>query len=206
MLAIIDIGIGNLRSVVNAFRYVGADPTVVTDPRLLDCASKIVLPGVGSFKYAMETLHSTGFGLAITRNVKERKVPMLGICLGMQLLANYSTEDGATNGLGLIDCIVERFSLNQLKTGLKVPHVGFDSVEISEGSLLFSGFPRTADFYFTHSYRMQSAEHDAVAGICRYGEAFVAAVEKDNIFGTQFHPEKSQSNGLKLFRNFVEQI
>jgi len=153
----------------------------------------------------MRNIRELGFDSSLVNNVKEKGTPLLGICLGMQMLGNFSTEHGYCEGMGFIDCAVERFDLKLARMSrVKVPHVGFNTVSVDDGSTLFSGFRDSVDFYFTHSYRMVCNDTDLVVGSCWHGEDFVAAVQKENIYGTQFHPEKSQNNGLKLLKNFVE--
>lgn len=204
-VGVVDYGTGNLRSVVNAISHVGGQAELVSNPELLFKYDRLILPGVGSFRRAMEQMQGRGFVVALRENVLVRKVPVLGICLGMQLLSRHSSEDGETDGLGLMPCEVQRFSFCRTDyPRLKVPHVGFDSVQIRAGSRLFSGLNEQADFYFTHSYRMQCDHGGAVVGICWHGEEFVAAIEQDHIAATQFHPEKSQANGLLLLKNFLE--
>ena len=195
---------GNLRSVINAVSFVGGDVTVASQPKELDDSGWLILPGVGSFRRAMEQLRANGFDDALSELVVQRQMPILGICLGMQLMAQRGCEDGETKGLGLIDCEVDRFAFDRMEfPNLKVPHVGFDAVTPRQGARLFAGLGEQVDFYFTHSYRMQCVQSDAVAASCWHGETFVAAIERDNIAATQFHPEKSQTNGLQLLRNFL---
>ncbi len=199
---VIDYGMGNIHSVLSALRYLGADAEVSSDPDTVSRAQTLVLPGVGSFRRAMETLRASGIDAAIRRAVHERGSRMLGICLGMQLLGTFGTEDGESEGLGLVDQRVDLFSPGEL-SGLKIPHIGFSGVTQAPGSRLFQGLPESADFYFVHSYRMLPGIPDTVVSCCDHGVPFAAAVEKGNVFGTQFHPEKSQTNGLVLLRNFL---
>ena len=188
-VAIIDYGVGNLRSVVNAFNYIGAKPELVSDPQRIFSYQKILLPGVGSFRHAMEKIRKAGLDKALHEHVLKNKTPVLGICLGMQILGNRSTEDGETKGLGFISCEVERFDFSFPENRqLKIPHVGFNSVKSIKESKLFRGLTGEPDYYFTHSYRMQCNNSDVVAGICNYGEDFVAAIEYGHIAATQFHP------------------
>ena len=202
-VAIVDYGAGNLRSVRQALTHVGAHVTVQGDPDRLQGFSHLVLPGVGSFRRAMELIRSRGLDQLLCERLAEG-VPLLGICLGMQLLAARSSEDGETQGLGLIAGEVDRFGFDPAATGLKIPNVGFDAVTPAVGSRLFSGFAQEVDFYFTHSFRLRCAATEPVAATARYGEPYVAAVEQGVLAGTQFHPEKSQANGLKLLANFLE--
>lgn len=204
-VAIVDYGAGNLRSVHQALIHLGAAVAVHSDPDRLKGFSHLVLPGVGSFRRAMELIRCRGLDQLLCERVAEG-VPLLGICLGMQLLASRSSEDGETTGLGLIAGDVDRFAFDPAGCGLKIPHVGFDALSPVAGSRLFAGFAQDADFYFTHSYRLRCAAAEPVAAQAWHGEPYVAAVEQGALAGTQFHPEKSQANGLKLLLNFLERF
>jgi glutamine amidotransferase len=158
---------------------------------------------VGSFYKAMDNIKKSNLYKVITEAVTKREMPILGICLGMQILGLSSTEDGFCTGFGFVDMAVERFD-EVACLGLKIPHVGFDTVTIDEKrSKLFDGLGEQRDFYFTHSYRMAFSEQPYPIGHCFHGERFIAAFEKGHICGTQFHPEKSQINGLLLLKNFI---
>ena len=202
-VTIIDYGMGNLWSVQSAFEYLNCSVTVTSDPKSITKSDRLVLPGVGSFKAAMETLRTTGIAESVIELVKSRGVNILGICLGMQLLGTGSPEDGETRGLGLIDGRTDSFDSRIAKV-VKVPHVGFDTVRFCEGTKLFRGMSEESDFYFVHEYRMKTIRDLESVSLCTYGEDFVAAFESNNIFATQFHPEKSQANGLRLLKNFVK--
>lgn len=201
-ITVIDYGMGNLWSVLSALRYLGCDPVVSADPEEIAYAESLLLPGVGSFRRAMETLQETGLAQAIDEAVRDRGSKILGICLGMQLMGCQGTEDGTVNGLGLIGNVVDKFKMSEVAGG-KIPHIGFDTVYSSTESRLFKNLPGEADFYFVHSYRMLADGLLGKVATCRYGVEFLAAYEQDNIFATQFHPEKSQTNGLMLLRNFL---
>jgi len=203
-VAIIDYGIGNIWSVINALKYIGAQPKLVDRPADILNAPYLILPGVGSFRQGMAHLQKRGIDDAIRNAVLIRKRKILGICLGMQLLGTYGTEDGKTEGLGIISNGVECFTGKEVG-GKKIPHVGFNSIIVSDNSGLFSDLPLESDFYFIHSYRMliDYLGKDSRVGICSYGIEFLAAFEKGNVCGTQFHPEKSQTNGLILLKNFL---
>ncbi len=200
---IVDCGIGNLWSVRSALRYLGYDVIVSSDPKEIAQADVLILPGVGSFRKAMEALRTSHIDEAIVEAVKGRGRKILGICLGMQLLANFGAEDGETAGLGLIPANVERFAVEAMGR-LKVPHIGFNQVRSESRSFLFKGISSSAYFYFVHSFRLLADGLPGHAGLCDYGETFLAAYENENIFASQFHPEKSQTNGLKLLKNFLE--
>lgn len=198
---IVDYGMGNLWSVHSALNFLGAVAEVSDDPTVVAKAECLVLPGVGSFNKAMERLNESGLSDAILEAVSIRKRKILGICLGMQLMAERGTEDGDCAGLGLISGVVEKFYESDLN-GNKLPHIGFNRVEFHSSTPLFSGLESGADFYFVHSYRLPSGNPFSSA-VCSYGTDFTAALERDNIYATQFHPEKSQTNGLKLLSNFL---
>jgi glutamine amidotransferase len=202
-VTVIDYGMGNIWSVVSALKYLNCDAVVSSDPSEIEKAETLLLPGVGSFRKAMQTLHETGLDSAIINSVRGKKAKILGICLGMQLLGSQSTEDGITLGLNLIPSSTKEFSMTN-RDKLKSPHIGFDQVSATQNSKLFHQLPQDADFYFVHSYRMLPDGLQGVVAKCTYGEDFLAAYEIDNIFATQFHPEKSQTNGLKLIKNFLQ--
>lgn len=203
-ITVIDYGMGNIWSVLSALRYLGCNPVVSGDPSEIVCAESLVLPGVGSFRKAMISLRQTGLDQAILDavQIKERKI--LGICLGMQLMGSRSSEDGDTEGLNLIPSSVNMFTTQEIGAN-KIPHIGFDLVHSTPDACLFRGLPEAADFYFVHSYRMLHKGLSGKAATCMYGTEFLAAYEQDNIFATQFHPEKSQTNGLVLLKNFLAQ-
>jgi len=202
-VAIIDYGMGNIWSVLSAFKFLDADAFFVNKPKSIIKADFIVLPGVGSFRKAMLTLNCKGLSDAIREAATVKKAKLLGICLGMQLFATIGSEDGETNGLGLINTNVDLFTPEELKTE-KIPHVGFNTVNFKQKTGLFKGLSDHSDFYFVHSYRMLVDNFVGNYGTCEYGVEFLATFELNNICGTQFHPEKSQTNGLILLKNFLE--
>ena len=194
---------GNICSVASAIEYLGLASCLSSDREIILEADFIILPGVGSFNLAMQKIRQLKLYDTLRCAGLDRKIPMLGICLGMQLLAMSGTEDGFTEGLGLIDGNVERFNADT--SLVKVPHVGFSTTNIvSTDSPLFRGLPQEVDFYYTHSYRMICSTDCLLATGCN-GETFAAAVGKNNIYGTQFHPEMSQANGLHLLKNFFSE-
>lgn len=202
-ISIVDYGMGNIHSLKSIVDFVGGTVCVTDSPEAVKNADKLILPGVGSYSKAADILRSTGLFDAV-QEVMQKERPVLGICLGMQLLAQSSTEDGGGLGFGCADCYVEGFDLDKLGANDKVPHVGFNEISIVNDSLLLEGLNDRADFYFTHSFRMMSRDESVVTSYCTNGERFVASLETGNIFGTQFHPELSQDNGIRLIRNFVE--
>ncbi len=196
---IIDYGMGNLRSVRNAFEFIGADVVIVERGEDLAEVGAVVLPGVGAFGRGMEGLRSRGFVEALERHVRQDGKPMLGICLGMQLFAKTGLELGEHEGLGWVDAVVERLPSAE---GLRIPHIGWNDVH-GEGPL-FAGMGHPSAFYFVHSFHVAPA-HDGpfVSGRTEHGARFVSAVSMGNVHGVQFHPEKSHRCGIQLLRNFV---
>lgn len=201
MIAVIDYGMGNLKSVSKALEAAGAQVCVSADPNVLRQAERIVLPGVGAFSEGMRHLEEAGFIQELAEQVRKKKKPFLGICLGMQLLAQRSHELGVHRGLGWIDGEVVLLETGDKR--LKVPHVGWNEVSFDKNNPLFSGVKQSASFYFVHSYHFDCRDRQAVIGTCGYGIRFTAAIQKENIFATQFHPEKSQEAGLRLLSNFI---
>jgi glutamine amidotransferase len=202
MIAIIDYGMGNLRSVAKALERVGAQTAILNTPDRLDEADKLVLPGVGAFQDAMTHLQERGFVEPLRAWAAGGK-PFLGICLGLQLLFDVSFEDGQHAGLGILPGKVVRFDMSGRPERLKVPHMGWNQVRFVKASRLTAGLEQGSYFYFVHSYYVEPADPDAVLGVCDYGAPFTAMVEKGNIFATQCHPEKSQNVGRKLLENFA---
>ncbi len=201
MIVVVDYGMGNLRSIAKALEYVGGDVIISNKPEDLRNAGKIVLPGVGAFRDGMENLRKNGLDLILNKEIKEKKKPFLGICLGMQLLADKSYEFGEWNGLGFIFGEVKKFDIDKK---YKIPHTGWNNVKFVQEHPLLKGVKDNSDFYFVHSYHLVCKDKTTMAGTCDYGGDFTAMVFKDNIFATQFHPEKSQKSGLKILENFVK--
>jgi len=199
MIGIVDYGAGNLASVRNAFERLDHDATVVTEPGGLAGVERLILPGVGSFRRAMEMLNSGGW-TAPLRDYAAAGRPLMGICLGMQLLFERGEEDGSTAGLGLIAGDVTRL---QPAPGFKVPHVGWNSLTQQRPHALLAGLKPQVDFYFVHSYHCVPRHDGDVIAQSDYGGAFVSGVAHDNVAGVQFHPEKSQPMGLKILENFA---
>ena len=201
-MAVVDYGLANIRSVVNALSCFDADVEVAETGDALARADRIVLPGVGSFDAGMQGLRARGHEAAMTRRVLEDGVPFLGICLGLQFLLDQS-EEGSERGLGWFSGNVQRFPEGNGHP--KVPHIGWDSVEKAGEGRLLQALELPADFYFVHSYFVPRAEDAgrAATGVCGHGTPFVASLERDNISAVQFHPEKSQLAGMKLLETFV---
>lgn len=199
-LVVVDYGMGNVHSVLGGLRYLECEPKLSADPNTVAGADALLLPGVGSFRKAMERLVETGLADALREAVTIRQRKILGICLGQQLMAEYGEEDGGHEGLGFISGKVTRLPA---KRGVKVPHVGFNTVHFDSTSRLAAGLGQAVDVYFVHSYRLNVDTRPGLAALCDYGGDFVAAYEHENVFATQFHPEKSQTNGLRLLSNFL---
>jgi glutamine amidotransferase len=199
-VAILDYGMGNLLSVVHGFKAADAEPVIVESGEALSDAGAIVLPGVGAFGNGMTGLRSRGFVEALDREVREKKKPFLGICLGLQLVARASSELGDHAGLGWFEGTVERLEAG---SAVRIPHIGWNDVE-GRGRL-FEGIPAPAAFYFVHSFHFVPGPRDELTcSMSEHGTArFVAAFEHDNVFAVQFHPEKSHRHGIALLRNFV---
>ena len=205
---IIDYGMGNLWSVASAITFLGAEPVVSSDPIEIANSNCLVLPGVGSFRRAMETIKSKKYDQAIAEALTNSKTKLLGICLGMQLLGVSSNEDGQTDGLGLVPNRVIKFS-SEGNPNIKIPHIGFSEVKSPKNSSLFENIPDNSCFYFVHSYFMEVADYSATnnhIATANHGKKFVAAIDSGQVCGTQFHPEKSQTNGLRLIQNFLERF
>ena len=200
-IAIVDYNMGNLASVINAFKIIGANTTVESEPNKLKEYDKVILPGVGAFGDAMSHLQSNGMDEAIKEYAKSGK-PLLGICLGMQLLFESSQEFGSTKGLGLIPGEVVAFDTSKFDHKLKVPHMGWNEIFVKD-SPIFDGMDREFYLYFVHSYHAKCNERYTI-GKTYYGYEFTSAVQNNNIYGIQPHPEKSHKNGLKIIENFVK--
>lgn len=199
MIAIIDYGMGNLRSVEKALIKLGEDPIITSDENVIESASHVILPGVGAFRDAIACINEVGLTEAIYNAVKSGK-PFLGICLGLQIMMEKSYENGEYEGLGVFKGYVKKFDDN---IGEKIPQMGWNRVSCNSDKL-FSGLERDPYFYFVHSYHAWETDYKQSIGICEYGYKFPAVLKKDNVYGVQFHPEKSGDNGMKLLKNFCE--
>mgnify|MGYP006074875763 FL=1 len=198
MISVLDIGIGNINSVQKALNYIGAKHVVIRDGNGLKNAEKILFPGVGNFSAASQKLHSTEIASVIRSEVLENKTPFLGICLGMQLLGRSSDENGFHKGLGLIDAKVIKIPESP---STRIPHMGWNDVQ-HDSSGLFENIESSSDFYFVHSFYMDIKDDRAKCFTTTHGVKITAYVEKDNIYGAQFHPEKSQEKGIQFLKNF----
>ncbi len=207
MIAIIDYDMGNLRSVANAFRRVGAEVAVTRDPLVIRDAGHVVLPGVGAFRDCMANLNRFGLIESVLRAIESGK-PFLGICLGLQLLFEEGLEFGLHKGLGVLKGQVVRFDEHMAGPSgmsLKIPHMGWNDIRIEKDSLLLKDIPEGSYFYFVHSYYARPNDPgDVNLTTTTYGLRFTSAIEKDNVMATQFHPEKSQKLGLKIIENFTK--
>jgi glutamine amidotransferase len=199
MIAIIDYGMGNLRSVQKAIEAVGSAAEITSDPDRVRHASQVILPGVGAFADAMAELRRTGLGEAFREAVNQGK-PCLGVCLGLQLLFDQSTEDGQHAGFGLLPGRVVRFTS---RPGLKVPHMGWNTLRLCRPAPLLAGLSGELSVYFVHSYHALAENPDDVAAVADYPDPFTAVVWRDNLTACQFHPEKSQALGLAMYANFI---
>ena len=199
-VVIIDYGMGNIKSISSTLKYIGVDEVLLSNKESdIYSADKLLLPGVGSFSKAIHNIKELNLDKYLFDAVVLNKKPILGICLGMQIMAETSDEDGKNKGLGFISGAVKKFNIDRLK----IPHVGFNQVKTFEVSKLYRNIDDLSDFYFTHSYRMTGSSEINPA-FCDYGEVFIASYEVENIAGVQFHPELSQYHGLTLLKNFVE--
>jgi len=199
MIAIIDYGMGNLRSVQKGFEKVGHAATITSDPAEIRAAERVILPGVGAFEDAMHELRDRGL-IDVVRAAANSGRPFLGICLGLQLLFDVSFEGGEHEGLGILPGQVVRFPA---RTGIKVPHMGWNQLSIRRPAPLFAGLSADPFMYFVHSYYVVPREESVISAEANYPEPFTAAVWRENLFATQFHPEKSQEQGLRILRNFA---
>lgn len=200
MIGIIDLGLGNVGSIQNMCTRAGIEAALVREPAAVASSSKLILPGVGDFGHGMRSLHASGLLPVLEQRVLVEKVPLMGICLGMQMLTRGS-EEAQEPGLGWIEADTVRLSVEH--AGLRVPHMGWNEIAARKGSTLFADLPDESRFYFVHTYEVVCDRPDDVAATAFYGKPVTAAICRDNISGTQFHPEKSHRFGLALFRSFA---
>ena len=201
MMTIIHYGCGNIRAFLNVFKSLNMPVTVATTKDDLEDATKIILPGVGAFDFVMQSFNKSGMRDVVEKKVVEDKIPILGICAGMQIMAD-SSEEGKEPGLGWISGKVKLFDLSKIPFVTKIPHMGWNEIKPT-ANRLFQNIPNGSRFYFVHSYYFE--EENSVTAIAKtsYGIDFTSAVNKDNVYGTQFHPEKSHLNGQQLLKNFA---
>ena len=199
MIAIIDYGAGNLQSVKKAFDFIGAESVITDNPEIINACDRILLPGVGSFGDAMDSMAKSGLVETVKQNALSGK-PFLGICLGLQLLFEESEESPGVKGLGIFKGKIKKFSPDM---GLKIPHIGWNSLEIKRKDTLFENVPENSYVYFVHSYYLHAEDENDIACVTNYGIDFHSAVGKNNVFATQFHPEKSGDVGLQILKNFA---
>lgn len=199
MIAIIDYGAGNLQSVKKALDFIGAENIITDNPEIINGCDKILLPGVGSFGDAMSSMTEKGLVETVKQNALSGK-PFLGICLGLQLLFEESEESPGVQGLGIFKGKIKIFPNNM---GIKIPHIGWNSLSIKQSDTLFKGILENSYVYFVHSYYLQAEDENDIATVTNYGIDFHSAVGKNNVFATQFHPEKSGDVGLQILRNFA---
>jgi len=202
MIVIVDYGLGNLGSIKNMFKKIGREAVISSSSSDIERAKKLILPGVGRFDQGMMNLRNLDLVTVLTEKVIQKKTPILGICLGMQLFARKS-EEGESTGLGWIDAEVVRFKFDDKERHLKIPHMGWNLVEIRQRNPLFEEMYPEPRFYFVHSYHIACRNEEEVLTQTFYGYKFVSSVKKENIYGVQFHPEKSHKFGMKLLDNFV---
>lgn len=201
MLVIVDYGLGNLGSVYNMIKKVGGSSVISSDPEVIAQADKLILPGVGKFDAGMTKIEEHGLLDVLNKKANEDKIPVLGICLGMQLLTERS-EEGNKKGLGWIEADTVHFDFPK-ESGLKIPHMGWNYVEKAANTPLLSGFDETFRYYFVHSYYVKPKFPENILLKTNYGIEFASAIYKDNVFGVQFHPEKSHKFGKRLLTNFL---
>jgi len=202
VISIVDYGLGNLNSVANMICHIGGICRITSDPREIEDAEKLILPGVGAFDMGMSALRKCGIADALSVAVLERKKPVLGICLGMQLMTKQS-EEGCLPGLGWVDADVRKFRLPS-ESKLKIPHMGWNTVDIVKANPLIGHIQGARRFYFVHSYHVMCSDSADILATAFHGIRFCAAFQKNNIFGVQFHPEKSHRFGMTLLQSFLE--
>ncbi len=205
MITIVDYGVGNLGSIANMLKKVGTKAESSSDPDVLRKADKLILPGVGAFDAGMRKLRESGLVPVLNELVLEKRIPVLGLCLGMQLMTQKS-EEGTEAGLGWFDAETVRFHFPPEQAHLKIPHMGWNTISSLHPHPLFTDFEEEARFYFVHSYHVVCHDEEITLAETEYGYSFSSILRKDNILGAQFHPEKSHKFGKKLLRNFTELI
>lgn len=203
MITIVDYGVGNINAFVNVYKRVNVPTKIARVASDLDDAKKIILPGVGHFDHAMAELIKSGMREKLDELVTIKKIPVIGICVGMQMMAN-SSDEGKLNGLGWIDASVKKFDETKIKQVTRLPHMGWNDVEPVMNNLLFKGLEKDALFYFLHSYYFDCNHEDDILATSDYGGRFTCAANHENVYGIQFHPEKSHHYGETLLHNFAK--
>ena len=201
MIAILDYGSGNINAITNIYKTLKIPFCIASKPSDLDNVKKIILPGVGSFDYCMNKLNTSGLKAALNKKVLDEKIPVIGICIGLHLMANSSSE-GNLKGLGWINGKVKKIDNSKLLHKPKLPHMGWNSINIKKNNELFNGTDAEKGFYFIHSYCIDVADEFNIMTTTLYGQEFASGISKSNIYAVQFHPEKSHSNGMRLLLNF----
>jgi imidazole glycerol-phosphate synthase subunit HisH len=205
MIVVVDYGVGNLGSIINILKKVGVKAIVSSEPDVLQQAEKLILPGIGAFDAGMNKLNERGLVPLLNYLALEKKVPFLGLCLGLQLMTKKS-EEGLAQGLGWFDAETVRFKFGAEQTHLKVPHMGWNMIDVCRPHPLFTDLEALSRFYFVHSYYVQSHDPEAVLAETDYGFRFHSILGKGNLLGAQFHPEKSHKYGMRLLKNFAETV
>lgn len=203
MIVVIDYKMGNIGSILNMLRKIGTNAICTSEISDIQKAEKIILPGVGSFDNAMKNINDLGLVSVLSQKVLGEKIPILGICLGMQLFTKNS-EEGQAPGLGWIDAGTVRFKFDRENSDLKIPHMGWNNAALKKDSELYKDMPEASRFYFVHSYHLVCNDEKDVVAKTNYGYEFTSIVQRENIYGVQFHPEKSHKYGMKLLKNFSE--
>ncbi|MBI80498.1 MAG: imidazole glycerol phosphate synthase subunit HisH [Gammaproteobacteria bacterium] len=205
-VGVVDFGMGNIQSVINGFEAIGKEVKKISSPSELSDLHGIVLPGVGAFAQGMESLKRLGFDEYLYNEVVIKNKPFLGICLGLQLLATSGSEHGEHEGLNWISGKVELMKVNSSNKKVRIPHIGWNNIKNLSENTFFKDIKENPDFYFVHSYSFVPQDKSVITSLCNHGDDFVSSIQKGNIIATQFHPEKSQVNGLKLLKNWYEMI
>ena len=205
MIGIVNYGSGNIHAIANIYKNLNVDFRIIDKPNQIEEVDKLLLPGVGAFDYNMSKLNESGLKEALNEAVLNKKTPVLGICLGLQIMVEFS-EEGSLQGLGWIKGQVKKFDKNVIQHKPKVPHMGWNSIEVKTAPYLFDGIDLEQGFYFIHSYYVEVESEDNILTSTHYGKEFTSGIYKENIYAVQFHPEKSHSNGIKLLKNFAELV